>query len=525
MDDVRQRVTDFIRALPAAHRVVIVAAVLGVALGAGAFFKWVTTPSYTVLYAGLDDAGVSDVIDELETAGVPYKLGAGGSSILVPREQLYTTRASLASAGISGETVPAGYELLDSGGLSVSDFRQRVDYQRALEGELAKTLLAMDGINAATVHLVMPERELFTEEQQPVTASVLVDPARPLGPEEIETITFLVASSVEGLDTGSITVADAAGTVLHAPGDVAGASVATNRNLRATQEFERALAADVEGLLERVGGGPASVVVRAELNFDEVAQETEDYAPESAVALRSQETAETFSGTGATQPLGAVGVDGGPLPIAGEGSTSDYERTDRVDEFAIDKTSSRRISAPGRVEKLSVAIVVDDGSLTGTGVPPTAEVEALVAAALGLEPERGDSIAVQAVPFPAVVEDAEQAPPATDMVGIASQVVAVLVLLLVSLALFLMTRRRKPKPPEVTWQQPVDLPVTPIEVDDEDDELVIPEPEPVVRREAPLVAASIGVGSDLQREVTEMVERQPEEIAALLRTWLADRRA
>lgn len=231
--DLRDRITGFVRELPVAQRVGIVAAVAALAMVGVVFVRWVTTPSYTVLYSGLDDTAVASVIDGLETQGVPYRLEAGGSRVLVPREQLYPTRAALAADGVGGRTTPPGYELLDGQGLSVSDFRQRVDYQRALEGELARTLTAMDGIREATVHLVMPEEELFAEQQKPVTASVLLGTQRTLQQAEIEAVTFLVASSVEGLEVDQITVADASGTVLHAPGATGGASVATNRNLRA----------------------------------------------------------------------------------------------------------------------------------------------------------------------------------------------------------------------------------------------------------------------------------------------------
>jgi flagellar M-ring protein FliF len=505
--DVRDRLTDFVKALPVAHRVVIVSALAALAMLAVLFLGWVTTPSYTVLYSGLDDKAVASAIEELDTLGVPYKLEGGGRTILVPREALYETRASLAGAGVSGAAVPQGYELMDSGGLSVSDFRQRVDYQRALEGELAKTLLAMNGINSATVRLVLPQKELFADQEEPATASVLLDPARPLDEQEVETITFLVSSAVEGLSVDRITVADADGSVLHAPGDAGGASVQTNRNLRQTREFEQALAGDITKLLGSVGGAPASVVVRAALNFDAVESQTETYDPESAVALKQQESAERFEGTGAALATGAVGVDGQPL--IGEGGETNYERDENVVEFGVDKTQTQTILAPGRIEKLSVAIVMDDGTVTGVEVPPVAEVEQLVAAALGLEPARGDSVAVSTVALPAP-EEPEEEVPAPSMLDLATQIVAVVVLFIVSLALFLMTRRRKAsQEPEVTWEEPVTLPAP------------APAPEPaLVTAELP----TLGIGSDLQREVTALVERQPEEIATLLRSWLADRR-
>lgn len=512
MGDVKQRVTDFVRHLPVAHRVVIVAAIVALAMFAVLFVRWVTTPSYTLLYSGLDDKTLATTIEGLETAGVPYKLEGGGSRVLVPREQLYETRAALAAEGVVGEAAPPGYELLDEQGLSVSDFRQRVDYQRALEGELAKTLMAMDGVQSATVRLVLPEEELFTERQEPVTASVLLDTTRELDQTEVEAVQFLVSSSVEGLDVDQITIADADGTVLAAPGDGAGGSAGGvgNRTMRQTREFEQTLAADVKELLERTGGGPASVVVRAQLNFDQTQTETETYGPDAGVPLKEQTSAEDYQGNG-TPPGGAVGVDGGPVDGT-QAQESQYTREEVLREYGVDKVKATTVNAPGEIERLSVAIVMDDGSLTGADVPSNAQITELVSAALGLDPERGDTVAVQAVPYPAE-EEAEE-PTGGGPMDVLPQIVAALVLLLVAVALFLMTRRRN------TQREPEPLELDPVdEYDYEDDEL---EPQPELPEREPLPE----IGPDpLQADVTELVERQPEEIATLLRSWLADRRA
>lgn len=510
MGDVKQRVADFVRHLPVAHRVVIVTAAAVLVMVAFLFVRWVTTPSYTLLYSGLDDKTLATAIEGLETAGVPYKLEGGGSRVMIPREQLYATRAALASEGIVGEAAPPGYELLDEQGLSVSDFRQRVDYQRALEGELSKTLMAMDGVQGATVRLVMPEEELFTERQQPVTASVLLDTARDLDQTEVEAVQFLVSSSVEGLDVDQITIADADGTVLAAPGDGAGGSAGGvgNRNMRQTREFEQALASDVQQLLERTGGGPASVVVRAQLNYDQTQTETERYGPDEGVALKEQTSAEDYQGAG-TPPGGAVGVDGGPVD-GGQGQESQYNREEVLREYGVDKVTATTTAAPGSIERLSVAIVMDDGSLTGATVPSNAQITELVSAALGLDEERGDTVAVQAVPYPAPEEGEE---PATGgIMNLLPQIVAALVLLLVAVALFLMTRRRNKaaRRPE------------PIEIEELDELEVADEPELELEPREPLPE----IGQDpLHTDVTELVERQPEEIATLLRSWLADRRA
>jgi len=509
----RQRITGFLGALPLAHKVGIVSALAALGMLSVLFSRWLTTPSYTVLYSDLPSEEVAGVIDELDAQGVPYQLEGGGRTILVPREQLYTSRAALAAEGFSGETVPQGYEILAEEGLSVSEFRQRVDYQRALEGEMAKTLMAMDGVENATVHLVMPEEELFEEQQQPVTASVLLDTERELDEGEIETVSFLVSSAIEGLETDAITIADADGTVLHAPGDAGGASVATNRNLRQTRAYEQALATDVQGLLELVApGGPASVVVRAELDFDERQIEVDDYDTEQQVALQEQTTTEDYEGAG-TPPGGAVGVDGAPqIPGANNGQ---YNRDEALREFGVDRTRTTQTDAPGAVQGLSVAIVMDDGTLTGQAPPQVAEVEQLVTAALGLDPARGDRVAVSTIPYPAAEPEEEPEPQAPTLEDRLPTLVSAVVLLLVAVALFLMARRRRSK--DTPAPVAIAPPATVVQLADD-------YPEDETRQLEPVVAAAQPTPR-LQDEVTALVARQPEEIAVLLRSWLADRRA
>ncbi|MDH5292970.1 MAG: flagellar basal-body MS-ring/collar protein FliF, partial [Acidimicrobiia bacterium] len=285
-----------LRSLTISQQVGMGAAAIVVILAGAAFFTWVTAPSFTVLYSNIDETQLSQVVDSLEASGVPYRLEGGGSRVLVPHDAVYRVRADLAAEGVQGSVVPKGYELLDEQGLSVSDFRQRVDYQRALEGELARTLSAMSGVAGATVHLVIPEEALFIENQEPVTASVLVDPRQSVGEADVEAIVMLVASSVEGLEPNQVTVASTDGSVLHAAGEDS-VTVMGNRQLRMTEDFETALSSDLNDMLSSVlGSGRASVVVRAQLDFDERETESETYTPESATPIRSQVIEETFTG-------------------------------------------------------------------------------------------------------------------------------------------------------------------------------------------------------------------------------------
>lgn len=506
MEQLKSWARRLISTLPPGQRVVAVAAVAVLAIATLAFVRWVTTPSYTLLYGNLDDTSLSQVISELESQGVPYRIEAGGSRVLVPRSQVYQVRASLAEAGIVNEITPPGYELLDAQGLTVSDFKQRVDFQRALEGELAKTLMAMEGIDGATVRLAIPEESPFQDEQKPVTASVLLDAREPLSSSEVDAVVLLVSSAVEGLDPSNVTVADTSGRVLAAPGDVAVGGLSGDRNMRQTREFEAALASDVQRLLAGITEGrPPSVVVRAQLNFDQTSTESETYDPGSRVILSERTSTEQLAGDGATAAgAGVPGVSGGL--VAPEGGRVEYEKRDVAREYGVTREVVRTVQVPGEVERLSVAIVMDDGSRSGFPVPSEAEVEELVSAALGLDPARGDTIQVTQLPFPEPEAKGEGAP-GGGIVDLLPRIVGALVLLLVAVALLLMMRGRGRRGVEalreLEWIPAEALP------------------------EASVGAATAGEVEPAHaapRDVMDLVQRQPEEIAALLRSWLADRR-
>lgn len=492
--ELKDRLAALVRALPPAQRVGIAVGAVVLLMAAVPFVLWVTSPSYTVLYSGMEESEVAGVIDELETRGVPYQLD--GNRVLVPAGQLHETRAQLAQAGVSATPTIPGYELLDEQALGTSDLRQRVDLQRALEGELARTLSAMDGVENATVRLVLPEERLFTDDQTDATASVLVRPRGQLSQGQIESITLLVASAVEGLDTSGITVADTDGNVLHSPGDGTAGSGATDRHQRLTQDYERTVAAELTTLLQQATGAPASVVVRADLDYDEVETQTEQYEADTAFPLRERIMEENYEGAGRPEG-GLVGVDGGPLP-GGDGESA-YERSEETREYGVDRTTTHTVRAPGQVDRLSVAVVVDEGAAV-TDV----QVQELVTAAAGMDADRGDAFAITRIGMPAADEPVEAAGPG--WLDLVQWGVALLVLLLVALGLFLMSRRRSaPEPEPAPKVVPAAVRQTP----------AVEEPAPT---------EELPSGPTIRDEVAQLVERQPEEIAMLLRGWLADRR-
>ncbi len=485
----KDRLVALVRSLPPAQRAGLAVAALVLVMAAIPFFQWITTPSYTLLYSGMDDRQLAEVTDQLDAGGVSYRLE--GARVMVPRDDLHRIRASLAQAGVSATPAVTGYELLDNQALGVSDFRQRVDLQRAWEGELTRTLVAMDVIESASVRLVIPEDSLFAEQRTPATASVLVGTRGSLDTGQIEAITLLISSAVEGLDPSDVTIADTRGQVLHSPGDGAAGGFA-DRHQRHTREFEAALAADLTQLLHRATNAPASAVVRARLDFDEIETQSEQFDGEG-VPLREHTLSERSEGSTPTAG-GVIGVDGGPLADASEGT---YERDEATREFGVGRTTTRTVQAPGTVQQLNVAVVVDEAATLSD-----AQLESLIAAAAGHDAARGDQIAITRVATPPG-PDALPVEPGWDLVELIQRIVALLVLVAIAVGLLLMLRRRIDRPAErvvpAHVQTPWELQGQRDEQDREDHRAI-------------------------RQEVSELVERQPEEIASLLRSWLADRR-
>jgi flagellar M-ring protein FliF len=492
------------------------AAIAIVALVIGGSFVWnkANQPTWAVLYGNLDDAHASAVLAKLDSAGVQHKIDGNGTRILVPKDQLAKVRINLASQGVSGQSVPAGWSILDSEGLATSDMRQRIDYQRALEGELARTLMAMDAVSAATVHLTLPEKPLYagsaSDAQAQPTASVLLGLRRTLTDSETNTVANLVAAAVEGLTVKNVTVASTDGTILHAPGD-AGSAGGTSQALKATRDYEAAVSADLTALARQLTQrSDASVVVRAQLNYDSQSVETETVDPAKQVPTAKRDYTETWSGTGGTAAGGTVGVDGGPLPANGGSSgNGNYAKEEHTTTYEGGKTVTKTVQTPGKLTHLSVAVVVpfDDAS----GAPPldAASIAKVVGAAAGLDATRGDTIEVATVPAKLTTPDTTPAPtttpkaaplPVPAVAGGAAGAVFVIMLLVGR------TRRRKAAKRASAGAAPEERVVT----------RTVAAAAPARPTEESRVEAE-AIRSDLARLANET----PESLAALLSTWLA----
>jgi flagellar M-ring protein FliF len=360
--------------------VVGVAAVLTV-LG---FARWASAPSWVPLFPGMALDRVAEVTPKLEEAGIAYQLEKGGSEIQVHDADLAKARVLLAKDGYPSKGRP-GFELFDQPSWGMTDFTQRVNYRRALEGELERTISQMRGIQGAQVHLALQEATPFRDERRPEQASVVVKTrggARP-DADVVEGIASLVGSSVDGLEPDNVAVLDDAGHLLSGgqPGSSEGL---TKRQLALRREVESYLEQRTEELVgEVVGAGNVRVRVAATLNFDRVESTIQSVDPDAQVAMREEKTEIT---------------PGPNTPGAASTATSaTYDVTRKTE------TTSGGI---GSIKRLTVAVLLNDkpaGKTGGAARPRTADelsrVDALVRNAVGIDTARGDAISVVSIPF------------------------------------------------------------------------------------------------------------------------------
>jgi flagellar M-ring protein FliF len=371
-------------------------------------------PEYGVLFSDLKPADAQTIVEKLKAGNVAYKVSAGGTTVNVPSDRIAELRLQMASSGaLSGGHV--GFDLFDKTSFGATDFTQQVNYQRALEGELAKTLEAMDEFESARVHITQARESIFADKADRAKASVVVRvrQGHDLSRERTEAILNLVASAIEGLDPGDISVMDARGRLLSAPSrngtGAAGDANTFNSHLEARRSFETETAARVVSLLEPITGvGHVRADVSADLDFNRVEQTEEKYDPKSAV-IRSQQSAQETRNSQAVTAAGIAGVRSNdptrtpsptPTPVA---VSSGDGRTATTTNYEIDKTVTHTVGNGGRITRLSVSVVADYKNVNGVATIRSPEelqkMQGLVAAAVGIDSAKMDQVVVQSIPF------------------------------------------------------------------------------------------------------------------------------
>src|SRR3712207_4440470 len=249
-----ERIRSALSTISLGQKVVIGLLATGLVLGGFFFYRWITAPTYAPLFSNLASTDASAIVDELNAAGVAYELADGGGTIMVPNEQVYDLRLSMSGKGLPAGN-DTGYALLDEQGITTSEFQQQVTYQRALQDELSRTLESLEGVRTAVVHLALPEEEVFASDEAEPTASVLLDlaPGTALDSGQVQAVTNLVSSSIEGMDPEQVTVADATGAVLSAPGQGV-TSAAGDARSQMEQDYEGRLASNAQAVLDPILG-------------------------------------------------------------------------------------------------------------------------------------------------------------------------------------------------------------------------------------------------------------------------------
>lgn len=376
----------------------------------GVVLIWlVQSTTYKVLYSNLYPEDAARVVSILEKQKVSYKLKDNGTTILVPEDKVYNLRLAIAGQGVlHGQGL--GFELFDSNKLGQTDFVQKINYQRALQGELARTIAEFSEVDSARVHLVMPQKSLFIEESEPPSASVVLKlkPGASLSQEQIRSIVNLIVTGVPGMEAERVTIADTRGKILYEPKEEIIEGL-TSTQLEYQLNFQRNLEKRIEELLAPIVGGRNKVIakVSAELDFSRKTIHKEIYDPDSAVVRSEQKTEENSRGTTnfqAGSPEPAYNAAG----TAGTGTTQETSRTSSLTNFEINKEEQQIIAPVGEVKKLSVAVVVDgqyikddQGNFVYQPLPAATldRIRALVENAIGYDRARGDQIEVSNLSF------------------------------------------------------------------------------------------------------------------------------
>jgi flagellar M-ring protein FliF len=385
------------------QKVTLITLVLAAAILIPILVTWATKTTYAVAFSGLSESDAGAIVEELTTQGVPYKLD-GSSTILVPSDQVYNVRLKMASAGLPQTGTTVGYELFDTSSLGMTEFTQKVNYQRAVQGELERTIGSLNAIEAVSVHIVVPEKTLLSSTQQEPTASIMVKTksGTALDAGQVRAITHLVAASIEGLKSENVVVVDSDGNML-ASGATTGSDAAAAAVTDSRRTAELAASKDIQYKAQQMLDsvlGPDKAIVQANVTLDwtqrEITSQTFDPTPS---AIRSSSiSSETYTTNGTT----TGGVPGAtsnlPTPVAtatgGTGSTN-YQKTDTTTNYELASTQSHELIEPGQIKQISVSVLVD--SITD---PTQLNVlKNAVSAAVGIDSERGDSLSVESIVF------------------------------------------------------------------------------------------------------------------------------
>jgi len=490
-------------------KVVMAASALGVLAVMLVMFKIASAPSYATMLTGLDPAETGKITAALDESGVGYEIKNNGTALGVVKSQVPQARIALAEKGLPGKGQP-GFELFDKQKLGASDFQQKVTYQRALEGQIASTIGQIQGVSGAQVSLVLPEDQLFSQDQTPATAAVLLSgSATSLDPSAVRGIASLVSSSVKGLKPASVSITDASGTLLWPNSDSGGGSGGGVNKLTAQARYNTQLQGSLDAMLvQTLGADKARVQVSSDLNVDETSLDKLTYA-KKGVPLKTTDETERLRGTGGAS--GGTTGSASNLPSyatsGSAGGNSNYQRKSTQTDFGVDKTVQRTKVAPGQVNRLSVGLVVDKS----VPAAQVAQIKNAVSAAAGIDAKRGDVLNVSQVAFAKPAAAAPAAGPAGDIMGYAKY--GAVGLGLIAFLFFVMRhlkKRERESLGEPTWLRQIEAPTT------------LADLEAGRTTRMPAMAAQMPGPSATRLSAESITDNDPERVAQQIRQWMQE---
>jgi flagellar M-ring protein FliF len=506
--------SNFWSALEANQKVSLFLATVILIAGSVGISIWANRPEMRLLYGGLDEKQAASIVQHLEGASVPYEIRYGGSAVFVPQKEVYKARMDIAASGVTSNG-SVGFEIFDKNSFGASDFIQRTNFIRAIQGELSRTIAQLSSVQSARVMVVMPENRLLVAQRTTeTTASVFVDVGgSSLSQHAVAAIQALVANSVEGLVKSKVTVVDNNGKVLSNDEDEDSMVAASSAILRYRQSVENYFSAKVESMLERaLGAGNATVRVHAEIDSEQFTKSEEVYNDESS-ALLSSVTEEESSTSSHPNSGVTVGVEGAGAAAKGSG-TSEEDRRMRDQQYAVDRTVTNTSRAAGTIRRLTASVFVsskteasEDGAPTEAVARSAVEIDQLrniVAKALGIDlddPASG-AVEVQEMPFLAgastalavAVEDTGGFDPA-ELMKFGSEIVGSALALILFVIFMVMYRKTKDQPSPF---------------------------EQMEHMAATVQSGGRGASQITPDLLNQLISQRPDNTAASIKTWLQD---
>jgi len=427
MNALFEQLRNILGAISLSQKIMMGAVLLLVLFGCVGLYLYGQKTAYQPLYGSLSTDDAASIAEELAAQDVPFQIQGGGTLILVPAERVYDLRLSLASSGLpKGGGV--GFEIFDETDFGTTEFVQKLNYQRALQGELARTIKEFNEVSDARVMIVMAEDSVFIEESKPASASVLLKLRSGLSKTKVSAVVNLVASAVEDLSTENVTVVDTEGNVLSKKaGEEGQESEVADAKLEYKLTYEANMSRQIQTMLERiVGSGKAIVRVAADMNFDQVDLSEEIYDSEDPVVRSRQQTVESAENSKGSEngisSVSPVVAEGGVNSVNNQQSETSRKQSETVN-YEISRTVRRTLNPVAEIERLSVAAVIDgtyetDKDGNHAYVPRSeAEIEQftrIVQNAMGYSGDREDQVTVESVPFDTMDELSLEGAPGTD---------------------------------------------------------------------------------------------------------------